>query len=177
MSFELKITANSLEELWNTLSTFKSPNFPQSPAPPATAPDTNPRVSSSTADTADTNGVTPKRGPGRPPGSTNKPKPTSPPPAFLNTIKAEPNGADEPEPEETGVEDAGQAPVAAEVNEDDERAAITAELGRYWKKSPALKTRIQNFRSEVGIATMMDLRAEDFGKARALIAELEATAP
>ena len=188
MPFELKITANSLEELWNTLATFKGPTsisgIPRVDLKDPVSPDTN------GADTADTvSGSTsnegastpPKRGPGRPPGSGNKSKPSTLPPAFVQSVKS---GPDEPEDEaEQEPEDAGGATTAVDddAKDDEIRAQITTELGRYWKKNPAMKQLIQAFRAELGISTMLDLSPEDFPKARALIAklkaEMEETAP
>src|SRR4249920_1513784 len=108
--FELKITASSLEELWNTLSTFQNPQNPQ-------RADISPRVSAATADTnGDTTPAPPvKRGPGRPPGSSNKSKPGTLPPAFAQSIKADPNEPDAEEPEE----DADQAPEPDTTVDDD----------------------------------------------------------
>jgi len=183
MPFELKITADTLDELWSTLATFKAPG---EPAPLAPRADTN------GADTADTMSgstsneeVTPtlappqKRGPGRPPGSGNKSKPSTLPPAFVQSVKSGPDEAEAEleEPEDTRL----GAPESEEEDIDNERARITTELGRYWKKNPAMKQLIQAFRAELGISTMLDLSPEDFPKAKALIArlkaEMEETAP
>jgi hypothetical protein len=175
MPLQLTITAQSLEELWNTLSTF--PQLAQtlavkdqleglgqqkSPVPADTAgADTssllqgkpNGEIQPLTESTAT---ISSKRGPGRPPGSTNKPKAVA--------TKPEP----EPDPDDTDDSD------DMEGSEDETRAAITQELGKFWKKGAGFKNIIQGFRSQLGISTMLELQAKDFPKARALIEELKA---
>jgi hypothetical protein len=173
MPLQLTITAQSLEELWNTLSTF--PQLAQTlavkdqqegagqgfvPADTASADTSsllqgkpNGEIQALTENVAT---IASKRGPGRPPGSTNKPKAAA--------VK-------EPEPEAT-EDDPDDAEM--EGAEDEVRAAITAELGKFWKKGPGFKNIIQGFRSQLGISTMLELQAKDFPKARALIEDLKA---
>lgn len=176
MPLQLTITASSLEELWQTLSTF--PQLAQTlaqneqnalragqgfvPADTAGA-DTDQKYTWKEVTAARPNGgeepSSTKRGPGRPPGSTNKPKAVA---------TKEP----EPEPEDTEEEMDADREL---VNTDDEvRAAITQELGKFWKKGPGFKNIIQGFRSQLGISTMLELQPKDFPKARALIEELRA---
>jgi hypothetical protein len=164
MPLQLTITAHSLEELWNTLSTFPqlaqtlavkdqldSLGQQESPVPADTAnADTSPKPNGED--------LAPKRGPGRPPGSTNKPKAAA---------------AKEPEPGQL-PEDTDTGDDMDEGSEDDIRASITQELGKFWKKGPGFKNIIQGFRSQLGISTMLELQAKDFPKARALIEDLKA---
>jgi hypothetical protein len=103
--------------------------------------------------------LAPKRGPGRPPGSTNKPKAAAKP---------------EPEPGQLPDDTDDAAGDEMDGSEDDIRAAITQELGKFWKKGPGFKNIIQGFRSQLGISTMLELQAKDFPKARALIEDLKA---
>jgi len=174
--FKLEISANSLEELWSKLSTFKPPAAPAKAADPAST--------LNEVETAEASTTPVKRGPGRPPGSTNKSKTSTLPPAFVRSVKADPNGADEPEPDEV-EEDAGSTSAevvdASITDEDDDetRAQITQELGRFWKQSPTMKQKIQAFRGELGISTMLDLSPADFPKAKTFLAKLaaEASAP
>jgi len=165
MPFQLTITAHTLEELWNTLASFpqgKPPldNLGQQDGAEQLVP-----ADTAGADTgAKPNGEDPapqqRRGPGRPPGSTNKPKAVAtkePEPGFLD------DAADDDEMDNS-----------LDENEDAARAAITQELGKFWKKGPGFKNIIQGFRSQLGISTMLELQAKDFPKARKLIEELKA---
>jgi hypothetical protein len=175
MPLQLTITASSLEELWQTLSTF--PQLAQTLAVKDQQEGAGqgfvPSADTGTADTgaadgagpagptgpaSKPNGSEPKRGPGRPPGSTNKPKAAAKP---------------EPEPGQL-PDDTDDADEMEEGSEDDIRAAITQELGKFWKKGPGFKNIIQGFRSQLGISTMLELQAKDFPKARALIEDLKA---
>ena len=174
--FKLEISAPTLEALWKELSALSPPVVPAKAADTAS---TSNEVETAEASTAPT-----KRGPGRPPGSTNKNEPSSLPPAFVRSVKADPNGADEPEPDEA-EEDAGSASMEAvdagvtDEDDDETRAMITQELGRFWKQSPGMKQKIQAFRGELGISTMLDLSPADFSKAKTFLAKLaaEASAP
>ena len=171
MPLQLTITAQSLEELWQTLSTFPqlaqtlAQNEQQALAVQALADAADTAVSKPNgeiqplAENSATATIASKRGPGRPPGSTNKPKAST--------------AAKEPEPEDTDT-DADDDASMDEGNEDDIRASITAELGKFWKKGPGFKNIIQGFRSQLGISTMLELQPKDFPKARALIEELKA---
>jgi hypothetical protein len=172
--FKLEISANSLEELWSTLSALRPP------AAPAKAVDTASTLNE--VETAEASTPPVKRGPGRPPGSGNKNKPSSLPPAFVRSVKADP---EEVETEAEEPEDADDAPTEAvdasitDEDDDETRAMITQELGRFWKQSSSMKQKIQAFRSELGISTMLDLSPADFPKAKAFLAKLaaEASAP
>ena len=175
MPLQLTITASSLEELWQTLSTF--PQLAQTlavkdqqegagqgfvPADTAGA-DTDQKYTWKEVTVARPNGgeepSSTKRGPGRPPGSANKPK----------------AAAAKPEPEPGQLpDDTDDTDEMDEGNEDAARAAITQELGKFWKKGPGFKNIIQGFRSQLGISTMLELQAKDFPKARKLIEELKA---
>jgi hypothetical protein len=175
MPLQLTITASSLEELWQTLSTF--PQLAQTlaqneqqeragqgfvPADTAGA-DTGQKYTWKEVTVARPNGgeepSSTKRGPGRPAGSTNKPK----------------AAAAKPEPEPGQLpDDTDDTDEMDEGNEDAARAAITQELGKFWKKGPGFKNIIQGFRSQLGISTMLELQAKDFPKARKLIEELKA---
>lgn len=177
MPLQLTITASSLEELWETLSTF--PQLAQTlaqneqkesagqgfvPADTAATADTDQNYTWKEVTAARPNGEEPstKRGPGRPPGSTNKPKAV----AAKAELKAEPEPGQLPD----DIDDADEM----EGSEDEIRAAITQELGKFWKKGPGFKNIIQGFRSQLGISTMLELQAKDFPKARKLIEDLKA---
>ena len=180
MPLQLTITASSLEELWQTLSTF--PQLAQTlaqneqqalragqgfvPADTAGA-DTDQKYTWKEVTAARPNGgeepSSTKRGPGRPPGSTNKPK----------AVATKPEPEPEPEPGQL-PDDTDDTDEMDEGNEDAVRAAITQELGKFWKKGPGFKNIIQGFRSQLGISTMLELQAKDFPKARKLIEELKA---
>ena len=175
--FKLEISAPTLEALWKELSALSPPVVPAKAADTAS-------TSNEVETGAEVSTAPVKRGPGRPPGSSNKAKASGLPPAFVRSVKADPNGADEPEPDEV-EEDAGSASMEAadagvtDEDDDETRAMITQELGRFWKQSPSMKQKIQAFRGELGISTMLDLSPADFSKAKTFLAKLaaEASAP
>jgi len=173
MTVEITIRANSLQELWNQLSAFshnaqaiaameihpkaihdKAVNkIPDSVsgngADVAPEPDLEASSSTSPQSMPSTLTAPAKRGPGRPP----KPKLV------------------EPAPEPDADEDEGET-------EEQTRHKLTQEITKHWREDiPAKKKLIREFRTNIGIGAMVDMKPEHFPKARALLLELEVTAP
>ena len=174
MPVEIKITADTMDELWAMLSTFNVPRVHAGHLSEEDlkrlVTDTSQTIVSSAGNGEDvavpahTRGekevpAHSKRGPGRPPGAKNKPVKAAPEPE---------DDDDDPQPEAVPEADEDADPEAT-------KQMLVGALTVHWKENvKAKRDAVDALKDEIGIKLLSQMKPKDFPKARATLKTLDA---